>query len=226
MNIAHYEMLLELGIKIEKPQEINGPDNYRNEIEIGETYNPEPGRNRRPHLYNRITRFMYCFTQLAGQSGHVPDEIIAKVSKEFKIAYTLKQYVSKRLIKCYYKYERKERLIYDPKTIWITTRKYLKKEKLGLYYNRIPYILFKLGIPHSKLEDKYDAIMADFKLMSDRFNPESIGVKYFPDLRYIALRLMKVHGVELKYDIPLLNTKRILKKSAIKFDLLYATIQN
>jgi len=226
MNIAHYEMLQELGIEIEKPGEINGPDNYSHEMVIGETYKtPEAGRNRRPHLYNRITRFMYCFTQLAGQSGHVPDEIVARVSAEFNVPYTLEQYVSKRLIKCYYKYKRQANLIYDPKTIWYNTRKFLKQEKLGLYYNRIPFILSKLGVPHPTLGDKYDLIMNDFKLMSDRFDPCLINVKYFPDLRYVALCLMQVHGVEFKYEIPLLNTRRILKKSAAKFEILYASIE-
>jgi len=67
--------------------------------------------------------------------------------------------------------------------------------------------------------------MNDFKLMSDKFDPLILGVKYFPDLRYVALRLMQLHGIEIPYEIPLLNTRRILKKSAVKFDLLYATIQ-
>jgi len=134
MNIAHYEMLQELGIEIDKPpSEINGPwqESY---LEFGETYIPkEAGANRRPHLYNRTTRFMYCFTQLAGQSGHVPGEIVAKVSEYFNIPYTLEQLVSQRLIKCYYVYKRAANLEYDTKTIWSITRKFLKQEKLGLY---------------------------------------------------------------------------------------------
>ena len=226
MNIAHYEMLHELGIEIDKPpDEIHGPwpESY---LEFGETYIPkEAGATRRPHLYNRTTRFMYCFTQLSGQSGHVPGEVVAKVSDYFNIPYTLEQLVSQRLIKCYYVYKRKANLEYDPKTIWNITRKFLKQEKLGLYYNRIPYILSQLGISNTHLGHKYDLIMNDFKLMSSKFDPVLLNVKYFPDLRYVALRLMKIHGIEIPYEIPLLNTRRILKKSAVKFDLLYETIQ-
>lgn len=35
--------------------------------------------------------------------------------------------------------------------------------------------------------------------------------KYFPNLRYVALRLLVDHGAVFEYDIPLLKTKRKLK---------------
>jgi hypothetical protein len=35
--------------------------------------------------------------------------------------------------------------------------------------------------------------------------------KYFPNLRYVALRLLVDHGAVFEYDVPLLKTKRKLK---------------
>jgi hypothetical protein len=256
MNIAHYEMLKELGINIEKPvepKEIIGElrdernctyytsdyiDKYgapwgtefyvveSRDLDIGTEYTPEAGKTRRPHIYNRITRFKFCLLYITGQSGYVPDEIIYKIAQDFGVLSKLKQYVNKRLIKCCYKFKRFSDLKYDSKTIWGIMRKYLKKQKLGLYYNRIPYILYKLGVPHPNMsEKKYAIIMDDFQKLHDNFDAKKLGIKYFPDLRYVVLRLLDIHRVELKYDIPLLNTRRLLPKINSIFELMYASIQ-
>jgi len=46
--------------------------------------------------------------------------------------------------------------------------------------------------------------------------------KYFPNLRYVALRLLVDHGAMFEYHVPLLKTKRKLKG----MDELYLTLKN
>jgi hypothetical protein len=50
-------------------------------------------------------------------------------------------------------------------------------------------------------------IVQEFRLMQFVHSTR----KYFPNLRYVALRLLVDHGAVFEYDVPLLKTKRKLK---------------
>ena len=197
------------------------------ELIIGTEYENEivPGqRARKVHRYNRTTRFRYCVTQLLTQSGEVPVPVLVKVCDAFGVKYELTEWVSKYHMKINSKIKITSRLVYDPATIWGLMRKFLKGLKLGLYYNRIPIILCTLGVPGTRCtRPQYDGIMADFKLLNDGFDEAKIHlqIKYFPDLRYVALRLMNKHGVIPKYDIPWLNTKRKIKSVGGNVDFIF-----
>lgn len=197
------------------------------ELMIGTEHKNEivPGQQaRKVHRYNRTTRFRYCVTQLLTQSGEVPVDVLVQVCNEFGVDYELTQWVSKYHLCLKSKIKITSRLVYDPTTIWGLMRKFLKGLKLGLYYNRIPIILCTLGVPGTTCStEQYDGIMADFKCLNEGFDKakDHLQIKYFPDLRYVALRLMDKHGVIPKYDIPWLNTKRKIKSVGGNVDFIF-----
>lgn len=96
----------------------------------------------------------------------------------------------------------------------------MKKTGYTAYYNRIPTILEIMGYEH-KIDyggsEVVEACMDDFCRMSARFS----GVGYFPNLRFTALRIMMLNGVEFGYDIPVLRTGRKIKGAIEIFDELY-----
>lgn len=109
---------------------------------------------------------------------------------------------------------------------WIQTRKILKRYNFNSYYNRIPGILaiaLTIGEQRFTKSSKFDDIMRDFKKMHCHFEEfKGIKYKYFPNLRFVALKLMQYHQVYPKYDIPLAITKsKILSLEATFDDLWY-----
>lgn len=196
------------------------------ELDIGTDYEDEiiPGQKKKAHLYNRTTRFRYCLTQLLTQSGDVPSHVMVQVCDAFGVEYELEEWVSRYHCCLKQKITVLSKLDYDPDTVWGLMRKFLKGLKLGLYYNRIPTILCTLGVPGTKCTlDQYNGIMEDFKLLNDGFDKSKhyLNITYFPDLRYVALRLMNKHGVIPKYHIPWLNTKRKIKTVGDNVDYIF-----
>lgn len=136
-------------------------------------------RRRAIHHYSRLDRFKATLGQLMGCTGDVPPKVLALMPPALK-------YVGKD-------------------ELWLTVRQILKKAKMRLYYNRIPAILAGIGlISFSKSLDRYQAIMEDFARMHNVFSAVKKRLKraYFPNLRYVAVRLMAKHGVVLPYTIP------------------------
>jgi hypothetical protein len=82
------------------------------------------------------------------------------------------------------------------------------------YYNRIPLIVWKLGFGKGIIWDstKYKDIVQDFKDMNFVFCTTGKRTKwnrrYFPNLRFIALKLMEKHGAVFSFKIPFIRTKR------------------
>lgn len=135
-------------------------------------------RPRAIHHYSRIDRFKFTLGQLLGCNGDVPPEVLALMPAAL-------QYVSRS-------------------EIWVTVRQILKRAGLRLYYNRIPAILAKLGLVRFSGQDKYQAIMADFIKMHNVFSAikKQMHRVYFPNLRYVAVRLIAKHNLVLPYEIP------------------------
>ena len=141
------------------------------------------------HRYSRTDRFKFTLFQLLGSSGYVPHEIKLLVKKQLG---------------------RKTR----KSKIWNQVRAILKKQGLRRYYNRIPQIIRFVAKLNPKGIDKefvIDNILNDFKCLHYKWNHglgESLNRKYFPNLRFIALKLMNKHGITFPYNIPLVRTLR------------------
>ena len=100
----------------------------------------------------------------------------------------------------------------DPEQAWESVRRLLKQKGWWRYYNRIPSILRRLGV---KLKIDFgdqawllEEVVLDFKKISARFEHVKTGRKYFPNLRYIALRLLERRGVKFELMIPFIRTAR------------------
>ena len=58
----------------------------------------------------------------------------------------------------------------------------------------------------------HEAIIADFKYLQHVFETskkrEAWSRKYFPSLKFIAVKLLEKHGIKCNFDIPFIRTKR------------------
>lgn len=149
----------------------------------------ERGKLRPIHRYSRVERFTSILAQLICCRGKIPRDMIQKI--------------------------REEKIPKDPELAWNAVRKILKGMKARKYYNRIPIILQMLGFPHNKMctNELMRAIINDFKAISSRFDQakKNFGRVYFPSLRFIAFKLLELHGVKFGYKIPFVRTPRKLK---------------
>jgi hypothetical protein len=138
------------------------------------------------HRYDRLLRFKNTLLNLIGERGKVPNHVLSMV----------KSFMKK-----------------DSKDPWNACRKILKHFKQRKYYDNIPYIL-----KHLKLFDTFkignDFCLEDILNIFKRFVVEFEKKKgeykrvYFPNMRYIALKLLKSFGIESSYKIPFARTAR------------------
>jgi hypothetical protein len=157
----------------------------RDTIRMTTDYKMETEYYKRPiHRYCRKQRFQSVFYQLLGDKGKVPDWIVG-------------------IVRTYLK----------PGDVWNHTRSILKHYKLRLYYNRIPFIIQQITKTNSTKPvhvEKYKQVMDAF----DRFcclydqHKHMFDRKYFPNMRYMALKFIEHYGIELNYTIPLTRTMR------------------
>jgi hypothetical protein len=112
----------------------------------------------------------------------------------------------------------------DPDKIWNEIRVILKKRKGRKYYNRIPSILEILGFQKVGVDKNslVREIIDDFRIISGRFNErkEQLGRVYFPSLRFVAFKLLELHGVKFGYKVPFARTPRKLKAMEATWNLL------
>ena len=140
------------------------------------------------HRYSRKTRFKSILYQLLGISGECPREVLRLVRRS--LPSTVK-----------------------PTKIWNNVRAILKQNKLRKYYNRIPQIIRQIttkklgGLTYHKVE----SILHDFFVFDYQFN-QTLKLawkrKYFPNLRFIALKLMFKYNIKYPYYVPLIRTAR------------------
>lgn len=182
-QIDDYGLPEEWGFETYRIVENRDTMTFTTDFKLEQTYYKRP-----IHRYCRKKRFLSTLYQLLGDKGKVPPHVIA-------------------VIQTYWK----------PGDNWNQIRKMLKHYKLSMYYNRIPYIVQQLSQQNSvnKISaDQYRDIIADF----DRFcfwfdqNKEHLDRRYFPNMRFIALKLIHGHGVTFNYPIPLARTRRKLKQ--------------
>jgi hypothetical protein len=164
----------------------------RDTMHMTTDYKMEMSYYKRPiHRYCRKQRFANTLHQLLGDKGKVPEWVVA-------------------IVKTYLK----------PGDMWNNTRNILKHYKLRLYYNRIPFIIQQITKTNSSQpvhSEQYRAVMADF----DRFcylfdtHKHTFQRKYFPNMRFMVLKLIERHGIQLNYTIPLTRTMR--KRKDLEF---------
>lgn len=160
---------------------------------------------RDTHRYFRRGRFKTILYNLLDIRGSVPVDTLIKVRRELRL---LKPSKSK---------------------IWNQVRCILKRLKYQKYYNMIPAIIkFCVGITVKVDFGIDDKILLDFDLMHNQFDniAEITGRKYFPNIRFIALKLIRKYGIVYPYNVPLLRTSRkqmYLNSLFDKFDLNVVT---
>jgi len=144
------------------------------------------GSIRPIHRYNRVKRFESTLFQLIGERGVVSNQILSIIKR---IGYNS-----------------------HPDFIWESLRCILKSQGLRQYYNRIPSIIARLGHPYKlhvtnpiKIVNEFKAINQAFKYLS------SSNRKYFPNLRFICLKMLERHNATFDFRIPLIRTPRKLK---------------
>lgn len=180
-----------LDVEIYGPPHEYGIDAYRVE-EAREHAHPmvmdwqmevEAKRALRPiHRYCRISRFRNVLFTLIMERGSVPQTVLDLV----------------------------RHLNPDSANIWILVRKVLTRNKIvRKYVNQIPAIIKALGGPSIV---QYDwgilkACLNQFCEMSRRFDRERVGNKYFPSLRFVAVKLLESNGAIFRLPIQLAVVK-------------------
>jgi len=140
------------------------------------------------HRYSRKDRFKFILFQLLGMAGDTPNHVLQ----------LLKLNLPPRIGK---------------QKIWNEIRLVLKKNKLRKYYNRIPGLINQLTICHpiGINSEKIQSILLKFKDFDYQFNNHlrtRWDRHYFPNLRFIALKLIHQHGIKYPYRAPLVRTSR------------------
>lgn len=147
------------------------------------------GALRPIHYYNRVERFESTLYQLVACRGKVPPDVVEYIVNSG--------------------FDR------HPDRVWDSIRTILKQKKdkkWTRYYNRIPTILQILGFERKiNFGDQNSFILElvnDFKKVQaafERIKP-TLSRTYFPNLRYVAFRLLQQHGAMFEYRIPFLRT--------------------
>lgn len=177
---------------------------------FNETHTYSIVRKRPIHRYCRLTRFAFVVAQLLGVSGKVPPIVCDIVRLAFDM----------------------ESSPIPPNKVWNFVRARLKQYKWRLYYNRIPLLLSHPSI-HAQLpwlpptqfttiSRKHCDLLDSFTELHNAFNRirHTLGRSYFPNLRYVALRLMERHGLLPPYHIPIARTFRKRKSLGILYGIL------
>ncbi len=143
---------------------------------------------KKKHRYSRKDRFRFTLYQLVGNSGDVPHQVSTFVRR--KLGSRIRR-----------------------NKIWNRVRSILKNEGLRRYYNRIPQIISTItGLKPTG--DSYFCLhqcLADFDRFDYQFD-SSLRQKwkraYFPNLRFVALKLLDKYGVKYPYTVPFVRTAR------------------
>jgi hypothetical protein len=161
--------------------------------------------NRSVHVYSRLERFELVLSQLMCMSLNV----------------------SNRILKSDRWLDMIDEVAQIEENHWICTRNILKKYKFNTYYNRIPGIIsvaqgWKITSFNNSVSVIYSNILKDFTKMDVQFEKfKGVVYKYFPNLRYVALKLMQHHQYYPAFDIPFAITKAKIVSLDKTFDDLW-----
>lgn len=168
------------------------------------SYNDEVLNNRNKiHRYSRVSRFKNILLKIIGLSSRVIPKCIIECIRIKIIDYNASN-----------------------QKLWNTIRLILKNNGYNKYYNDIPEIIRLIkGIkPINNSNVNIATIIKDFKKIERAFDQYSskLDRKYFPNMRYMALKLSTKHGVQFPYHVPYTRTNR--KKKYL--DILYSRLDN
>ena len=143
----------------------------------------------RTHRYSRLARFKVTLLNLLGERGEIPPHILTMVKTFLKPDSTDK---------------------------WNDSRKILKHYGMRRYYDQIPTILTKLNYGRSFPQlnaQQIESIINDFKSLSDKFErtKQKYSRRYFPNIRFIVLKLLSLHSITPNYPVPEIRTDRKMK---------------
>ena len=141
------------------------------------------------HRYDRLERFRGTLFQLIGGS---------RVTIPWYVYHTI----------------RSEMYNPHPDKVWDSVRDILKNYGYTKFYNRIPCILRYFNYPHKIIMKKNTLcnIINDFFKVNKWFEDvgkAEFGMNYFPNIRYMALKLMERNGVEFQYKVPFIRVKKV-----------------
>jgi hypothetical protein len=159
---------------------------------------------RKIHRYSRVARFKVCLFNLLGERGTIPKHVLT-------------------MVKTYLKPNSMDK--------WNDTRKLLKHFKQRKYYDQIPTILKSLSFGRcfpALNSEQFETLINDFKFLSEKFDRTKTDYhrRYFPNIRFIVLKLLDHHGIKPNYPIPLVRTSRKMKSLlALWDDLLISSVQ-
>lgn len=153
---------------------------------------------KRIHRYRRIDRFRFVLRNLLGYTN-------CKIDETYMVAF-----------KTFFKT--------DSETPYEDIRKIIKHYGLGKMHTLIPSILRHLGVkPPLVIDTNFDHIyrlvIRDFQAIETAFNSIKEKGKYFPNMKYIAIRLLERRGIDSSGLKPL-RTKRKLKAADLFFEEL------
>lgn len=157
------------------------------DLNIGSDYKLEHERDWYAiHRYDREARFKVTLLNLLGERAKIPDNVLTIV-KTF--------------------------LNPDSTDLWNDTRKILKHYKFRKHYDQIPAIIYKLynkRLFPQQTAEKILFITRDFKALVARYDQTKhlYNRKYFPNMRFIALKLLELHSVFPLYHVPFVRTMR------------------
>lgn len=112
--------------------------------------------------------------------------------------------------------------------MWEEIRKVLKVNQRQLFYNRIPVIAQELKLVTRRRisREKHMAIINDFKKLDGVFDDvkHMLKRKYFPSLRFMALKLCEEHGIQFPMNIPYCRTRQKFKMLNETFYMMQSKI--
>jgi hypothetical protein len=168
---------------------------------------------KEPHRYCRISRFKGVLNHLMGLGGLTTRkslDVLADIVEDLPV-----------------------NIRYTPAClIWETIWKVLRRNKLAKYYSRIPTIIKTLNLADNCTKTGnqigiFIKVMDDFRELNSVFNEvkKQMSRQYFPNLRFIALMLLKRHGYESPIKIPYARTNLKIDRLHHDYELLWNTLR-
>ncbi len=156
------------------------------------------------HRYSRVKRFETTLYQLLAVRGNVPLELILEIRLCGYDHHP--EYIWESIRSC----------LKELKTVDVQKKHDIIRYKTKIFYNRIPCIIRELGHYELKIDFKDKAaflvmIIEEFKRMSWAFDQLSCDYTYFPNMRFICLKMLQYYGAGINFFIPIIRTKRKYK---------------
>jgi hypothetical protein len=163
------------------------------------------------HHYDRVQRFTTILLQIVGD---------ARIS-------------SKKGMKCMKKVSRNipsDIDLYPLPIIYQIIRNVMRHNGLKIYYNRVATVLNEFNITDTRKHyspELINNVIEDFKKMHFMFEKIKKDLKrtYFPNLKYVALKLLLKYGFTNPFNLKLAKTPARLLKLNKDYDLIWNIIE-